>query len=125
VAQYKAGRFSNGERLADLCCGIGGDLLALADRSECIGVERDDVLARLAQRNCEVCGRAGGSVALADAAKFSVQDFAAWHIDPDRRPSGKRTTRVDFQEPPLKVLDELLAQNPNAAIKLAPASDIP
>lgn len=35
IAGYKAGRFPAGEPLADLCCGIGGDLLGLwrpADR---------------------------------------------------------------------------------------------
>src|SRR5258706_7335897 len=77
IALYKARRFSTEERLADLCCGIGGDLLALAERGECIGVERDDVLAHLAHRNCEVCNRAGGSVTLADAAKFPAQDVSA------------------------------------------------
>ena len=62
---------------------------------------------------------------MADAATFSVQDFSAWHIDPDRRPKGKRTTQVELYEPPLEVLDNLLARNPHAAIKLAPAADVP
>ena len=30
VADYKASRFPAGQRVADLCCGIGGDLIALA-----------------------------------------------------------------------------------------------
>jgi hypothetical protein len=62
---------------------------------------------------------------VADAATFPVQDFAAWHIDPDRRPSGKRTTQVELYEPPLDVLESLLARNPHAAIKLAPAAEVP
>src|SRR5688500_18840355 len=39
VAAYKSGRFPAGPR-ADLCCGIGGDLLALAARGAATGVER-------------------------------------------------------------------------------------
>ena len=61
---------------------------------------------------------------VAEAAMFPVQEFAAWHIDPDRRPSGKRTTQVEHYEPPLEVLEKLLSKNPHATIKLAPAADI-
>jgi hypothetical protein len=125
VAAYKAERFPAGGRYADLCCGIGGDLLALAARGECVGVELDKSLVHLARRNCEVTGRAGGSAIVADAATFDVRDFAAWHIDPDRRPGGKRTIQVELYEPPLEVLQNLLSQNPSAAVKLAPAADVP
>ncbi|MGI8979600.1 MAG: hypothetical protein ACR2FY_10265, partial [Pirellulaceae bacterium] len=123
IATYKAARFPVGERFADLCCGIGGDLLGLAGQGTCVGVDRDETLVHLAQRNCEVTGRGGGSAVVADAATFPVQEFAAWHIDPDRRPGGKRTTQVEHYEPPLKVLENLLTKNPHAAIKLAPAAD--
>ena len=36
VAAHKAGRFSDCGRVADLCCGIGGDTLALAARAEVV-----------------------------------------------------------------------------------------
>src|SRR5262245_5077557 len=41
LARYKAERFPRGKPLADLCCGIGGDLLALADVGEASGVDLD------------------------------------------------------------------------------------
>ena len=125
IAAYKAVRLPVGGEFADLCCGIGGDLLALAGQGSCVGVDRDESLVHLAQRNCEVTGRGGGRAMVADAATFPVQDFAAWHIDPDRRPSGKRTTQVELYEPPLEVLESLLAKNPHAAIKCAPAAEVP
>ena len=125
IATYKAARFPAGESNADLCCGIGGDLLSLAEQGTCAGVDLDECLVHLAERNCAVSGRAGGRAMVADAATFPVQDFAAWHIDPDRRPSGKRTTQVEFYEPPLEVLEGLLTKNPHAAIKLAPAAELP
>src|SRR5690606_14979650 len=46
-----------------------------------------------------------------------------WHIDPDRRPGGKRTTHIELHEPSVETIEELLAANPNAAIKLAPGSE--
>lgn len=125
IAAYKAARFPPGGDLADLCCGIGGDLLALAGEGSCVGVDLDESVVHLAQRNCEVTGRGRGRAVVADAATFPVQDFAAWHIDPDRRPKGKRTTQVELYEPPLEVLENLLARNSHAAIKLAPAADVP
>ncbi len=51
VAAYKAGRFPPGRLMVDFCCGIGGDLLALASRGPVLGVDRDPVLALLAGAN--------------------------------------------------------------------------
>ena len=33
IAKYKAGRFRKLKNVADVCCGIGGDLIKLANRS--------------------------------------------------------------------------------------------
>jgi hypothetical protein len=138
VGACKAGRFPPGRPVADLCCGIGGDLLGMAQRGPVVGVERDPAVALLAEANCrEVLGivtsQSGGAVSppyfaeirLADARQIALGDLAAWHIDPDRRASGRRTTRLEAYEPSLAELDRLLTQNPNAAVKLAPATVVP
>ena len=57
-----------------------------------------------------------------DAAEFIVTDFVAWHLDPDRRPGGRRTTRVELHEPGPEVVARLLGECPNGAVKLAPAA---
>jgi SAM-dependent methyltransferase len=132
VAAYKAARFPSTERVADLCCGVGGDLIALAARGGAIGVDRDPIMAVLAEANARAAyNRAGGAahqrgeVRTCDAADIDVGEFAAWHIDPDRRPRGSRTTQVDLHEPGPELIDKLLARNPAAAIKLAPAAQMP
>lgn len=132
VAESKAVRFPQDVPLADLCCGIGGDLLALAARTPtrrasegAIGVEHDLPTALLAAANLAAYGSSSGGIQSSDAAMFPVQAVAAWHIDPDRRSSGRRTTRVEQYEPPLETLERLLAANANAALKLAPAADAP
>lgn len=46
IARYRARRFAGLRVVADLCCGIGGDLIALADRpdpSPILAVDRDPV----------------------------------------------------------------------------------
>ena len=42
IARYRAERFGAAHRVADLCCGIGGDLLALAPGREALAVDRDE-----------------------------------------------------------------------------------
>jgi hypothetical protein len=143
VAAYKAARFPADEPVADLCCGIGGDLLALAARGPVTGVDRDLALALLAAKNVTIPqgehetplhhpaaqGRAGGTtpagVIVGDVAAFDVGNFAAWHIDPDRRPQGRRTTQVELHEPGPDVIDRLRMLCPQAAVKLAPAAVVP
>ena len=125
VASSKAKRFG-GVEAADLCCGIGGDLMALAARGPVVGVDADPITALLAEANCRILA-GGGQAALTtqDAAAFDVRSIAAWHIDPDRRAHGGRTTRIERYEPPLETIECMLGQNPNAAIKLAPATIAP
>jgi hypothetical protein len=122
IARYKARRIAAAfhvARIADLCCGIGGDLAALAALGQAVGVDRDAVLALFAAAN------AGCEVAAVDAANFDLAATAAWHIDPDRRPQGRRTTRTDLHEPSTDAIDALRAANPHAAVKLAPAASVP
>jgi hypothetical protein len=125
VAKYKAGKFPPDALAFDLCCGIGGDLMALAGRGPTIGFDRQAGVAALAAANLRATATHPWLAVAADAACVDVRVAAAWHIDPDRRPLGRRTTRVEAHEPSLETLDSLLAANANGAIKLAPAAEVP
>jgi hypothetical protein len=126
IAKYKAARFPPGQLIMDLCCGIGGDLIALAMGRDCLGADRDEVCVLLAQRNCEVYrGSAKVFQEMAEQAVARVGSSQAWHIDPDRRPANRRTTRAEFFEPSLALLEQMLKVNPKGAIKLAPATEAP
>lgn len=139
VAAYKARRFPPGP-VADLCTGIGGDLLALAHRGPVIGVEIDPIRARLAAANLCLGGAQAcptpvetaaaqlapsSLVVIGDARDFPVAHVQAWHIDPDRRPGGRRTVCPGFSQPGPAVVRSLLAAQPDAAIKLAPGCPLP
>jgi hypothetical protein len=124
AAAYKAARFAGGT-LVDACCGIGGDLVALARRGTAVGVDRDPIRALVAEANLRACGATRGSVLAENVEPRHVADAAGWHVDPDRRPAGRRTTRVELHEPNFETLENLLAANPHAAVKLAPAAEPP
>ncbi len=125
LASYKARRFPENEAVADLCCGIGGDLLALASRCPATAVDRDDVAALLAETNLEALGRSVAAIQVTDAATAELDGFAAWHMDPDRRPHRRRTTDLKLYEPDLEAMRQLLQSNPSGAIKMAPATVVP
>ena len=41
VARHRSGRYAGASQVADLCCGIGGDLIALAEGRRVLAVDRD------------------------------------------------------------------------------------
>ncbi|EAQ81297.1 class I SAM-dependent methyltransferase [Blastopirellula marina] len=124
LARYKAQRFAAPQQIADLCCGVGGDLLALATGRTATGVDQSPQLALLAQANCAAYGQPITS-ACADAAAVDLAAYDAWHCDPDRRATDRRTTQLDSFSPSTEQLVGMLQKNPNAAIKLAPATHAP
>jgi hypothetical protein len=65
------------------------------------------------------------TVVVADATHCPLAEWAAWHIDPNRRPQGRRTTRLERHEPDLPAIERMRLANPHAAIKLAPACQPP
>ena len=130
TAAYKASRFPPGAFVADLCCGVGGDLLALAARGPVLGVDRDPLVALLAEANLKAIRGLSENdpackVLAVDLDEAPLSGVAAWHIDPDRRPQGRRTTRVELHEPGVPAIERLLAAHPTGAVKLAPAAELP
>ncbi|NIP87149.1 MAG: hypothetical protein GTO03_16950 [Planctomycetales bacterium] len=131
VASHKAQRFRGATRVVDLCCGIGGDLLSLAPSADLAtprphvrGVDRDPVALLLAQANLRALNR-DACLQSGDVGQVDLSAGDRWHIDPDRRKQGRRTTTLEIFEPDLAALDALLKTNENAAIKLAPATTAP
>ena len=122
IARYKATRVGAGIRLVDICCGIGGDLLSLADQMRCTGVDRDPVVARFAEANASPYPQA--VIKCCDADEFDIAEYDGWHVDPDRRTNGKRTTSLDHCQPNAEWIAKLLVRVPTGAMKLAPATDV-
>ena len=125
IARYKASRLPAETARVDLCCGIGGDLLAMAEAARCTGIDVDPVCTLLAQANAAVRSCAAELVCKAVDEHMELPPDTVWHVDPQRRRNDRRTTRLHLFEPPLFTLERLLGRHHHAAIKLAPASDVP
>jgi hypothetical protein len=129
VAAYKANRMPEG-CVADLCCGMGGDLLGLARRGPVLAIDRDPITVCLAEANCRACGFAVADHPVAriltcDALAAPLDSCLAAHLDPDRRPAGRRTTQLQYHDPSLEQIEHLRQRMPNLALKLAPAAEPP
>jgi hypothetical protein len=139
VARYRAARLAHASRIADLCCGIGGDLIALAApgtapsaaasaASDVLAVDRDETHARFALHNAAVYGGAEHVTAVvADVRDVPLAGIDAVFIDPARR-SGSGTAsahdarrfRAGTSEPPLDWCLALASQVEAVCIKAAP-----
>lgn len=118
VARRRAQRLATlGLPLADLTCGIGGDLAALADAGiACVGLDRDPVHALLASRNVP-----SAAIARADAAHPPVDlSGTAVMLDPARREGGTRTFDPARFSPNWDECLRLAGSAPAAAIKTQP-----
>jgi len=122
VARHKASRF---EGLTwDLCCGVGGDAMALGRGGQVIAVDRDPARALCCRWNVEVTGVEDRvAVVAADIGRLGRLRGLV-HIDPDQRPGGaKRSHRIEDSEPGREYLENLVSSSEGGAIKLSPAAN--
>jgi len=127
VAARHADRFvgAGADRLLDLCCGIGGDLVAAARAGLAVrGVDRDPLTAEVARVNAAVLGLERVAVDCADVTAVRLdavrrQALAAW-VDPARRRGGRRVFDPRSYSPPLSFVAELAAAVPLTGAKVAP-----
>jgi THUMP domain-like len=126
VAGHRARRFAEvgASAVADLCCGVGGDLLALlrAGLPGVRGVDVDPVTAALAAANVAALGLADrAEVVNGDVTRLDLAGTDAAFVDPARRTAaGRRTFDPGAYSPPFSFVAELAARVPATAAKVAP-----
>lgn len=121
IARYRAERYMGASHILDLCCGIGGDLIALAGlKGKTTAVDRDPVHLFLAKHNAHVYHPdAEIKPLLMDVEDVELNNLDAVFIDPARRlGSGKRTGYLS--EPSIEWSVSLAAQVVAVGIKTAP-----
>jgi SAM-dependent methyltransferase len=120
AARHRARRYAGAQRVADLCCGIGGDLVALAAGGPVLAVDHDRLHLRMARANAEEHGVAGNvTTVAADARDADLTGVDAVFVDPARR-TGRRRLRAGDSEPPLDWCVRLADQVGRVGIKAAP-----
>ena len=123
IAAYKASRFDVATPIIDYCCGIGGDLVALARRGPTVGWDRSPEAVIFARANLCV-SPCEGEVRLGDVEQHPPHVGHQWHLDPDRREGGRRSTHLQHHSPNGQTIENWLDGAPDAAVKLAPATDL-
>lgn len=121
IAGHKARRFAGLRRVADLCCGIGGDALSLAAGRELVALDWSAARAEMARHNAAVYERE--IEARTGDVSFDWPEADAAHIDPDRRPAGRRSHDIESGSPGLRTLERIVARYGQVAIKLSPGSN--
>ncbi|MFI5689026.1 methyltransferase domain-containing protein [Streptomyces sp. NPDC051636] len=124
VATYRAGRLKDlgVTSVADLCCGIGGDAIALARAGiRVLAVDRDPLTAAVARANAEALGLAGLiEVREADVTEVETAGYDAVFVDPARRGGRGRIFDPEAYSPPLSWAVEVASASRVAALKIAP-----
>jgi len=120
VARHRAARLvaADASTVIDLGCGIGGDLIAVAETGATVaGVDLDPVRVAVAQANLAALGLPG-AVSVADATAVDHSGFAVAFADPARRSARGRSFAVDDWTPPWPFVEALLRRD--ACVKVAP-----
>ena len=118
VAAWRAQRFST--PALDLCCSVGGDLLALPEGSA--GVDLDEARLLLARANARVLGRTV-SLVRADVTALPLPRSADVFVDPARRAGGRRVFDPRAYAPPLPLVLSWRERVRSLAVKVAPGVD--
>ena len=118
LASHRARRFDR--PVLDLCCSVGGDLLALPDGS--VGVDLDEARLLLAQANAQVLGR-DVSLVRADATRLRLPAGADVVVDPARRAGGRRVFDPRAYVPPLDQVLSWRDRVRSLTVKVAPGVD--
>ncbi|GGQ53863.1 class I SAM-dependent methyltransferase [Streptomyces flaveolus] len=125
VAAYRAGRFKELgiTSVADLCCGIGGDAIALARAGiRVLAVDRDPATAGAARANAEALGLGELiEVREADVTEVDTAGYDAVFVDPARRGGRGRIFDPEAYSPPLSwAVEAARTASRAAALKVAP-----
>ncbi len=124
VAAYRARRLTDlgVTSVADLCCGIGGDAIALARAGiRVLAVDRDPLTAAVARANAEALGLTDlMEVQEADVTEVDIAGYDAVFVDPARRSGRGRIFDPEAYSPPLSWAVAAARRAPHAALKIAP-----
>ncbi|RII21008.1 23S rRNA methyluridine methyltransferase [Streptomyces sp. YIM 130001] len=124
VARHRARRFAElgVGSVADLCCGIGGDAIALARAGiRVLAVDRDPLTCAVARANIDALGLGELiEVRCGDVTAVDTGGYDAVFVDPARRGGRGRIFDPEAYSPPLSWAIGAARGAPHAALKIAP-----
>jgi len=128
VAAHRAARYRGYRLAADLGCSVGGDSLALAQETACLGLDLDPLRLEMARTNLAALG-AGYGVGFLRAdlnapLPLRPSPATALFFDPARRSEGRRVFSVRDYQPPLEVVRDWLPRFPALGVKISPGVNL-
>ena len=122
VARHRAKRFASHKLVADLCCGIGGDALALAAAGLRVqAVDSDPLRVAMAEANAVALGFTDRiRCVVGDALAVPLPGVNAAFADPARRADGRRYLDPEDYAPPLSALRARFSSGFPLGVKAAP-----
>jgi SAM-dependent methyltransferase len=121
VAAHRAIRYRAARCVADLCCGIGGDLRALAGGHAVLAVDRDPLTAAIATANMRALGLSDRvTVRCDDVTTVDLTGYDAAFLDPARRTAERRVFNVADYQPPWSFIAALVGRVGTVGVKVAP-----
>jgi len=123
LSQYHGAKFDRFNIVADLCCGIGVDLINIArNKQKVFAIDLDADTLTIAEYNCTTQNLKNIEFILGKAEEFTTPVDAIF-IDPDRRLGSTRKIAPEDYSPSFSEILELRRTCKNIAIKLSPATD--
>jgi len=127
VSQHIARRFHQEWKVADLTCGLGGNLIPLAKRCrQAVAVDKLEINIVCARANAAAYGVLDRiAFSASDAFNNLEPDTDAFFLDPARNREGKSKTRSFLNSEPalLQILPKIFKITPNVGVKISPAFD--
>lgn len=130
VARHRARRFAPFGAVADLCCGVGADALALARAGLTVdAIDLDPLRIAMCDANAAALGLQDRVRAVVgDALAVPLPDARAAFADPNRRADGRRFLSPEDYTPSLSAIRGRFRADFPLAVKVAPGvakSDLP
>ncbi len=123
VAAFHGELFKDFNIVADVCCGIGSDLLYLSNAKQyCYAIDLDKQILEYAEFNMNFFNRQNIKYLNIKAEDFK-NSVEAVFIDPDRRSNYKRAINPDYYSPSFSTINKFIHNYKNVAVKLSPAFD--
>lgn len=123
ISTYRAQRYQACERVADVCCGLGGDAIGLCGVTSTTLLDKDSLRLALARENLAAYSYKAELVE-ADVTQTPLPAADALWFDPARRADGRRKFSVRDYAPPLTLISAWHAQTPALGVKLSPGVDL-
>lgn len=122
VAEYHAMLLTDFARVADLGCSIGGDALAIGQKTPVLGIDLDPVRLMMAQHNAQIYNARADFLQADLMQTLPFIGIRAAFFDPARRTGERRIFSVADYHPPLSIIRHWDFET--LIIKLSPGVDL-